>query len=143
MVECLSPVMNKCTEAFGLWYSHLKGLKSIDVIVMNAFVTRYRPINNEDQLEKHIDGANVDGSVILALPTDDPFEGGGLHVWDSKPQQEYAYQMEPGDTIFLDNAVWHQAKPITTGTRWALVLFLRLRTPAAAPRAGASVQDAR
>lgn len=33
------------------------------------------------------DGANVDGSCILALPTDEPFEGGALHVWDGKPKQ--------------------------------------------------------
>jgi hypothetical protein len=29
----------------------------------------------------------VDGSCILALPTDEPFEGGALHVWDGKPKQ--------------------------------------------------------
>ena len=33
------------------------------------------------------DGANVDGSCILALPTDEAFEGGALHVWDGKPKQ--------------------------------------------------------
>ena len=29
----------------------------------------------------------MDGSCILALPTDEPFEGGALHVWDGKPKQ--------------------------------------------------------
>jgi quercetin dioxygenase-like cupin family protein len=49
-------------------------------------------------------------------------------VWDGRPeQQEFVYRMRAGDVIFLDNGVWHQAKPITSGTRWALVLFLRVR----------------
>lgn len=126
MVQCLSPVMNICMDAFAKWYCCQHMLVSVEVVVMNAFVTRYRAVNEEDQLKKHIDGANVDGSVVLALPTDDPFEGGALHVWDGKPQREFVYHMKPGDALFLDNAVWHQAKPITSGTRWALVLFLRL-----------------
>ena len=32
----------------------------------------------------HIDGAHVDGSIILALPTDFPFEGGGVTVWEQQ-----------------------------------------------------------
>merc|ERR1712107_846586 len=44
MVRCMSPVMNECMEAFSKWYCHLKGLASVDISVMNAFVTRYRPI---------------------------------------------------------------------------------------------------
>jgi len=127
MVECMGPVMDACTEAFAKWFCRQRSLASVNASVMNAFVTRYRPIQDEDELKKHIDGANVDGSVILALPTDDPFQGGALHVWDGKPQRESVYHMRPGDVIFLENAVWHQAKPITTGTRWALVIFLRLK----------------
>merc|ERR1712014_528252 len=116
-----------CCDAFSTWYCKVKKLSSVEFSVMNSFVTRYYPTLGEDQLEKHIDGANVDGSIILALPTDDPFEGGALHVWDGKPEKEYVYSMQPGDMIYLERAVWHQAKPITSGTRWALVLFLRLR----------------
>lgn len=130
MVDCMGPVMDACTQRFARWYCSVKSLASIDVEVMNAFVTRYRPVDEEDQLKKHIDGANVDGSVILALPTDEPWEGGELLVWDGKPTKEFTYRMKSGDLLFLDNAVWHQAKPITTGTRWALVLFLRLLNPA-------------
>ncbi|CAK9109618.1 unnamed protein product [Durusdinium trenchii] len=78
------------------------------------------------------DGANVDGSAILALPTDEPFEGGALHVWDGKPKQELVYKMAPGDCMFMDTKIWHQAKPITSGTRWALVLFLKSEKPTSA-----------
>mmetsp|Transcript_102109 Transcript_102109/g.285077 ORF Transcript_102109/g.285077 Transcript_102109/m.285077 type:complete len:172 (+) Transcript_102109:2-517(+) len=128
MVRCMGPVMDACVEKFREWHCRRRALASAEVSVMNAFVTRYRPIQEEDQLKRHIDGANVDGSVILALPTDDPFVGGALHVWDDRAgQHELVYQMRPGDVVFLDNAVWHQAKPISSGTRWALVLFLRVR----------------
>ena len=34
--------------------------------------------------------------MILALPSDERFEGGELHVWDGKPKQELAYRMAPG-----------------------------------------------
>ena len=84
---------------------------------MNAFVTRYRPKPDEAELKKHIDGANVDGSVILALPTDEPFEGGKLKVWDGRPTVLHEYAMAPGDCIFLDARVWHQGCAITSGAR--------------------------
>lgn len=125
MVQCMGPVMNECVRLYKRWHCRRAGLASIEIDVMNAFVTRYRPINGENELQKHIDGAQVDGSVILALPTDAPFVGGALHVWDGRPELEVAYQMKAGDVIFLEGGVWHQAKPITSGVRWALVLFLR------------------
>lgn len=130
MVDVLGPTMAKCVELFGQWHQRMRSLASVEVSVMNAFVTRYRPVAEEDQLKKHIDGANVDGSVVLALPTDDPFEGGALHVWDGRTAtgpKEHIYQMQPGDMLMMENAVWHQAMPISAGTRWALVLFLRLK----------------
>merc|ERR1719265_352713 len=85
MVQCMAPVMNECVNLFQNWHCRRKGLESIEVTVMNAFVTRYRPIHGEDELKKHIDGSNVDGSVILALPTDTSYSGGELHVWDGRP----------------------------------------------------------
>ncbi|CAE7270281.1 rib4 [Symbiodinium sp. CCMP2456] len=108
MLRCLGSVMSDCVDMFEDWYCQLKGyrLGSKKFEVMNAFVTRYRPVHGEDELQKHIDGANVDGSVILALPTDEPFEGGALHVWDGKPKQELVYTMDAGDCIFLDTKIW-------------------------------------
>ncbi|CAJ1367972.1 unnamed protein product [Effrenium voratum] len=128
MLRCLGDTMQHCVAQFEAWYCTLKGFRqgSKRFSVMNAFVTRYRPVHGEDELQKHIDGANVDGSVILALPTEEPFEGGALHVWDGKPKQELVYQMAPGDCMFMDTKIWHQAKPISKGARWALVLFLKL-----------------
>jgi len=133
MVDCMGDIMDACVALFEQWYSrHFH--RAATASVMNCFVTRYRPRHDEDQLKKHIDGANVDGSVILALPTDDPFDGGDLKVWDGPPTGSdrqpplfhYA-DLRPGDAILLDGRLWHQAMPITSGTRYALVLFLKLR----------------
>jgi len=124
MVEALSDVVQLCCRGFENWYAE-RFSRTRHASVMNAFVTRYRPRPDESELKRHIDGANVDGSVILALPTDEPFEGGALKVWDPKSTL-HEYAMAPGDCIFLDTRVWHQGCAISSGARYALVLFLRL-----------------
>ena len=66
--------------------------------------------------------AQVDGSLILALPTDVEWRGsgGGVTVWEGPEEDEvqWDYPMNPGDVCFLDHYVWHQGNPITTGERW-------------------------
>jgi len=110
-------------------------------------MTRYTPAPDENALLKHVDGAGkVDGSVVLALPVDrwtasaeeNSFEGhgGGLTFWDGRMQrnaesgkrevEEIKYDTRSGDLAFIDRAVWHQANPITRGTRWALVIFYKV-----------------
>lgn len=127
MVECMGEIMTACVRLFEQWYCYHFDCCA-EALVVNCFVTRYRPKHDENQLKRHIDGANVDGSVILALPTDDPFQGGQLRVWDGANQQQFDYpDLRPGDAILLGGRIWHQALPITYGTRYALVLFLKLR----------------
>jgi len=110
-------------------------------------MTRYTPAPDENALLKHVDGAGkVDGSVVLALPVDrwtaseeeNSFEGhgGGLTFWDGRMRrnaesgkrevEEIKYDTRSGDLAFIDRAVWHQANPITRGTRWALVIFYKV-----------------
>ena len=129
LVEVMDPVLDECVSQFKKWYNDLWGLRESEVIIMNSFVTRYRTEEGETQLKKHVDGRHVDGSVILALPTDCPFEGGKLTVWEKRKGElkEFEYAMKPGDIMFLDNMIWHQAHPITSGERWALVLFLKCK----------------
>jgi len=106
-----------------------------------TFITRYTAAPGEQALLKHVDGAGkVDGSVVVALPIDrwsGPEEensfyghGGGLTFWDGKGTagrpQEIQYDTRSGDIAFIDRAVWHQANPITEGTRWALVIFYKV-----------------
>jgi hypothetical protein len=75
--------------------------------------------------------SQVDGSLILALPTDVEWRGsgGGVTVWEGPEEDEvqWDYAMNPGDICFLDNYVWHQGNPITAGERWALVIFYRTK----------------
>ena len=94
--------------------------------------------------KQHVDGAGkVDGSCVVALPVDrwsSPEEvnsfighGGGLTFWDGKDPttkgpREIHYETRSGDLAFIDRAVWHQADPITRGTRWALVIFYDVDT---------------
>jgi hypothetical protein len=40
--------------------------------------------------------------------------------------REIHYETRSGDVAFIDRAVWHQADPITKGTRWALVIFYKV-----------------
>ena len=110
-----------------------------------TFITRYTPAPDENALLKHVDGAGkVDGSVVVALPIDrwsDPEEvnsfeghGGGLTFWDGvklsgggkRVADEIQYDTRSGDVAFIDKGVWHQANPITKGTRWALVIFYKV-----------------
>ena len=52
-------------------------------------MTRYRPNPDETHLPRHIDGANVDGSLVLGLPTYSAFgESGGVTVWDGENDVE-------------------------------------------------------
>jgi len=79
--------------------------------------------------------------LVVALPMDrwtapeyiNSFEGhgGGLTFWDGKTPltgrpRETTYDTRCGDVALIDRAVWHQANPITKGTRWALVIFYRV-----------------
>ena len=87
---------------------------------------RYLP---GDKLLQHVDGVQIDASIVIGLPTDKQWEGGGLTVWDGKPErQQFDYSMPPGSACFLDRMVWHQANPVTSGERWALVIFYKVRT---------------
>lgn len=52
--------------------------------------------------------------------------GGGLTFWDGRGRSELRYDVRAGDIAFIDRAVWHQANPITKGTRWALVIFYKV-----------------
>ena len=66
-----------------------------------------------------------------------------MTVWHGEPEQPHMFPMEAGDVCLLDNFVWHQVmcalqsyqtnqlllqgNPITSGERWALVIFYSVR----------------
>jgi len=129
MAKTMEDTLSAAKEIFEKWYAERNGLEKVDVITMNSFVTRYSPAPGQDELGKHVDGRKVDGSLILALPTDEPFDWPGLKVWDGPKgnKSEYTYPMSPGDIACLDNMVWHHALPITSGRRYALVCFYKCK----------------
>jgi hypothetical protein len=138
MLHVCKPLLERADAAFTEFYTRLHGKRSIRKLVrMQSFVTRYRPGAQEAGLLRHIDGAHVDGSLILALsgadgtgaPIDVPFGGGGVTVWEKRSGVEHAfeYPMLAGDVCALDNYVWHQGNPIHSGERWALVIFYQTK----------------
>ena len=112
---------------------------------LQSFVTRYRPNVDETHLPRHIDGANVDGSLVLGLPTYSGFgDSGGLTVWDGEADGEtFVYPVACGDACLLDSRVWHQSNPISHGERWVIVIFYEVQTTAhsTASAATRSVSD--
>ena len=135
-------VLAECDEVFLKWYDSVHPrLSSTKRTLhrMQSFVTRYRPSPDETHLPRHIDGANVDGSLVLGLPTYDAFDdSGGLTVWDGENDaEEFRYPVAAGDACMLDSRVWHQSNPITHGERWVIVIFYEVQTiKASKPRAG-------
>ncbi|GAX22795.1 hypothetical protein FisN_24Lh076 [Fistulifera solaris] len=146
LLQLFLPLLEACNVLFCHWYrqqhacNHNSNVKTSAVQCerLMTFITRYTPAPGEQALLKHVDGAGkVDGSIVVALPIDrwSPggdhlFEGGGLTFWDGKGSDgsplETHYDTRSGDIAFIDRAVWHQADPITKGTRWALVIFYRV-----------------
>lgn len=145
--ERCEPLLKTCNDVFKIWYKQQHACNGkigddIHVHRLMTFITRYTKIPGDQAgLMKHVDGAGkVDGSLVVALPIDRwsgpeekySFEGfgGGLTFWDGKDSSgkpvEIKYDTRSGDIAFIDKAVWHQANPITRGTRWALVIFYKV-----------------
>lgn len=131
LLRVMRPCLEKCDAYFRRTYRQVHGIFSIKKLRrLQSFVTRYRPRPKESALLRHVDGMLVDGSIVVGLPTDVPFSGGGLTIWDGHPDNPDATYHEPvksGDIVFLDHLVWHQANPIGSGERWALVIFYSVK----------------
>ena len=137
LLRALAPLLEVADSVLTREYCRLHGKdpRSIRATRLQTFVTRYRPNPTDSGLPLHVDGIGVDGSIVMGLPTAAPFEGGGLSVWDRARRKADClpgegcrhYEMKPGDVCFLDRLVWHQAEPIVSGERYALVVFYRVR----------------
>lgn len=106
LFEIFHPLLRTCDDLFLVWYKqqHACNNKSSNNDTKNknkklcckrlmTFVTRYTPNPGEQSLLKHVDGAGkVDGSVVIALPTEknNSFDGygGGLTFWDGRQEQQ-------------------------------------------------------
>jgi hypothetical protein len=66
LLATCQPIITACDDVFKAWYRSLHGPHSItDFKRLQTFVTRYRPRMHEDGLLRHIDGAQVDGSLVM------------------------------------------------------------------------------
>ncbi len=133
MLEVCGPILAACDAVFLPWWETLHPCPrgaARELVRLQSFVTRYRPSPDETHLPRHIDGANVDGSLVLGLPTYSAFgDSGGLTVWDGENEaEEFVYPVAAGDAALLDSRVWHQSNPIAFGERWVLVIFYEVRT---------------
>jgi hypothetical protein len=143
MARVCAEVLADCDRVFLEWYDTLHPRSRATKRTlhrMQSFVTRYRPNPDETHLPRHIDGANVDGSLVLGLPTYSAFGvSGGLTVWDGVDDAEtFRYPVAAGDACLLDSRVWHQSNPITHGERWVIVIFYEVQTvkPPRPPKPG-------
>lgn len=128
LADCMRPVLDQCRERFTEWYKELHGLEKVEVVALNSFITKYVPSEGKDEFGKHVDSAKTEGSLILALPTDDPHDWPGLKVWDGPKgadgeRPEHHYVLNPGDICCLDSLIWHHGLPISKGTRYVAVVF--------------------
>jgi len=132
LAKVCEPILRQCDEVFLEWHNSLHPLKkgaTRELKRLQSFVTRYRPNPDETHLPRHIDGAAVDGSLVLGLPTYQRFTGGGLTVWDGEAEAEvFEVPVAAGDVCLLGPQVWHQSNPIFSGERWVIVIFYSVHT---------------
>lgn len=132
LFKSMEGVLNTAKDEFSRWYAAKNGLEQVQVETLNSFITKYIPVDGKAEFGKHIDGAKIDGSLILALPTDDPNDWPGLKVWDGpkgidRKRPEHHVELAPGDACFLDTMVWHHGLPITKGKRYVMVCFYKCK----------------
>ncbi len=129
LFETMEAILEQVKNQFASWYKDRHGLNEVEVVTLNSFITKYIAKEGKDEFGKHVDSANIDGSAICALPTDDPHDWPGLVVWDGPKdpatgeRPEFLYNLSPGDVCCLDKLIWHHGLPITKGSRYVAVLF--------------------
>jgi hypothetical protein len=100
-------------EAVNSWYGHGGGL---------TFWDGREPVPEEDEEHNETEHQTETDNDILQQPQQ-------LQRPRRKQRfrpKEIHYETRSGDVAFIDRAVWHQADPITKGTRWALVIFYKV-----------------
>ena len=68
--------------------------------MMNAFVTRYRPKPGRGGAEKTHRRGERRRERHPGVPTDEPFEGGRLKVWDGRPTALHATRWRRATAFF-------------------------------------------
>ena len=111
LASVCAPIIAQCDATFLDWYNELHPLPkgaTRTLSRLQSFVTRYTSTPDETHLPRHIDGAAVDGSLVLGLPTYERFTGGGLTVWDGEGEAEvFELPIACGDVCILGPRASH------------------------------------
>ena len=65
-------------------------------------------------------------TTVTLMDLSDDYEGDGLCLYNG--EEEVFPEMQIGETILFDSAVYHEAKPVKKGSRLVLVAWLIKRT---------------
>mmetsp|Transcript_39356 Transcript_39356/g.59467 ORF Transcript_39356/g.59467 Transcript_39356/m.59467 type:complete len:310 (-) Transcript_39356:306-1235(-) len=89
----------------------------------NSFVGHGGGLTFWDGKESVVEEEEKEGKIEEEKKEGDTPFGGKLGCRRQYRPKEIQYDTRSGDVAFIDRAVWHQANPISKGTRWALVIF--------------------
>ncbi len=122
LLRVLTPLLeNLMHHLSGWWHSMHPEKTGCQLRRVQSFVTKYSARQGQSHLTRHVDGPQVNASMILQLHSPQGFQGGGITVWDQ--QGPHFYQLRTGELCLLDHMVWHQSHEVTSGERWVLVVF--------------------
>ena len=132
MLKVCDSILADCDACFLKWYDelHPRAKDATRTLVrMQSFVTRYLPTPDESHLPRHIDGANVDGSLVLGLPTYREFgDSGGLTVWDGEDDSEVFKYPSLRARYACSTHVYGTSRTRSRGERWVIVIFYEVKT---------------
>ena len=102
MLDICREMLDECTRLFEIWYNSDRKLKYCKAERLHSFVTRYLPIEGQDQLKKHIDGRH---RRVLYITTTNGFP---VQRWSSEGLGPHGTEWEKGANkgIFLPYESW-------------------------------------
>ena len=119
MGEIYTRLLNEFVRPLAIWAYGLEGT-SWDVLRDESFIIRYKA-NEQSHLSLHHDYSNLTTLVNL---NPGEFEGGGTYFPKyktlSNPKQIGTMTLHPGNITHK-----HGARPVTSGTRYVIVSFLK------------------
>ena len=119
MDKIYNKLINQFIRPLAIWAYGLEG-KSWDTLVDESFIIRYKP-DDQSHLSLHHDFSNITTLVNL---NSGEFKGGGTYFPKYKtnvnPTEPGIMTLHPGNITHK-----HGARPVTEGTRYVIVSFIR------------------
>ena len=119
MDKIYNKLINQFIRPLAIWAYGLEG-KSWDTLVDESFIIRYKP-DEQSHLSLHHDFSNI--TTLVNLNSGD-FKGGGTYFPKYKvnvnPTEPGIMTLHPGNITHK-----HGARPVTEGTRYVIVSFIK------------------